>query len=134
MSGVGQDVGTADHVATDREKELCVLIVELLALATEGSSEWAAANRKTLVARARRVIEGLPEAIAEGEADYQAFCSASLDHQPEGTLEDLAMCARMIDRYKVDVDPANGQGQVSFARAMLESASRQIHAFLAKQA
>lgn len=54
------------------------------------------------------------------------------DHGPEGTRESLERCAKMLDTYAPECFPANEQGQVHFARAMMESVADEIRAYLAK--
>lgn len=54
--------------------------------------------------------------------------------ESDGTAEELERCARMLDTYAVELYPANEQGQVHFARAMMESTADVIRAFLAKAA
>ena len=53
------------------------------------------------------------------------------DGKPEGTLESLERCARMLDTYAPECFPANDKGQVSFSRAMMESTADEIRAYLA---
>lgn len=108
--------------------ERAKLIVELLAMIRFGNQGFAGGVH---IQRARRIIDGLPEAIAEGEANYRAYCLASPDHVHEGTLEELATCARMLDEYGVKEMPANENGQIEFNRAMMESTVGAINAFLA---
>ena len=62
---------------------------------------------------------------------WRAALQNTPDGKAEGTRESLAMCARMIDTYAPDLDPANEKGQVSFSRAMMESVAEEIKAFLA---
>lgn len=54
------------------------------------------------------------------------------DGAPEGTLESLERCARMLDEYAPECFPANEKGQVHFARAMMESVADEIKAFVAQ--
>ena len=110
-----------------REKELAILIVELLTMVTQPRTEAA----KRLYRRAGRAIEGLPEAIAQGEANYRAYCMASPDHKPEGTREALGRCALMLEEYGIKDDPADELGRCSFTRIMMEATVGEIRAFLA---
>lgn len=114
-------------------KQLAVLVVELLELATNGSSGWAARNRKQLGLRARVAIEGWPDAIAAGEANYRAWCASDPEHKAEGTKEGLATVAHMLEEYGAAALPANEHGQVDFARSMLDSAASEIRAYLANE-
>jgi hypothetical protein len=57
--------------------------------------------------------------------------TAKGDGAPEGTLESLERCARMLNQYAPDCFPANEQGQIDFARAMMESVADEIMAFIA---
>lgn len=52
------------------------------------------------------------------------------ENGPEGTREALEQCARMLDTYAPDLHPANELGQVDFARAMMNSVTDEIRAFL----
>lgn len=106
--------------------ERAVLIVELLA-----HSVCPGKNLVVLKRRARRVIDGHPEAIAAGEANYRAYCAADPDHAPEGTLESLATCAHMLEEYGPECCPANESGQVDFVRAMMDATAGDIRAYLA---
>jgi hypothetical protein len=114
----------------EREKELAVLIVELLAMLQAGTPGFAGHIH---IKRARRVIDGYPEAIAAGEANYRAWCAADPDHVPDGTRESLATCAHMLEEYGPECLPANENGQVDFVRAMLDATAASIRAFLAKE-
>jgi hypothetical protein len=72
--------------------------------------------------------------VLAGELDYRAFCeSRSPEDGPDGTLESLATVATMLETYGPECFPANEQGQVDFARSMMDSAAEEIRAFIAKQ-
>lgn len=107
--------------------ERAKLIVELLQMIRFGNQGFAGGIH---IQRARRIIDGLPEAIAEGEANYRAYCLASPDHVHEGTLEELATCARMLDEYGIKEMPANEKGQIEFNRALMESTVGAINAYI----
>ena len=87
------------------------------------------------------VIDAEERAVAKDEASrnetlaakWRAEIAASEDGKPEGTLEALQRCATMIDTYYADLFPANEQGQIHFARAMMESVSEEIKAFAERQ-
>lgn len=72
----------------------------------------------------------------EDEANAAKFRAEMLngDGKPEGTLDSLAMCVRMLNTYAVDCFPANSLGQIHFVRATMESAADEIAAFLASYA
>lgn len=97
------------------------LIVELLAII----SQHGLPAKRTLINRAKRVIDG----NSEGEANYRAYCLADPEHKPDGTLEALTQCARMLEEYGPDCFPANESGQVHFARAMMDATAVEIRAF-----
>ncbi len=61
---------------------------------------------------------------------YRAALRKTEDGKVEGTLESLGRTAAMLDAHAPDAFPANELGQVHFARAMMESAADEIHAFL----
>lgn len=69
---------------------------------------------------------------ATGEQIHKVWRAAMLnsDGKPEGTRESLAMCAGMIEVYAPQLWPASDNGQVDFARAMVESVADEIRAFL----
>ncbi|WP_387425178.1 hypothetical protein [Sphingomonas melonis] len=78
--------------------------------------------------------DGPCAAITTGEADYReyrAWAATSPDHQPEGTLEALEICASMLERFGPDCLPANEHGQADFARIMMDATAAEIRAFLA---
>lgn len=52
------------------------------------------------------------------------------DGKPEGTRESLAQCVRMLEEYIPEHFPANELGQVHFIRAVTESISDTITAYL----
>lgn len=116
-----------DAALIEQLNERAKLIVELLQMIRFGNQGFAGGVH---IQRARRIIDGLPEAIAEGEANYRAYCLASHDHVHEGTLEELATCARMLDEYGIKEMPANEKGQIEFNRAMMESTVRAINAYI----
>jgi hypothetical protein len=116
------------RMIAQREKELAGLIVELLMHVVGLPPDD---KGRLLIKRARRVVDGLPDAIAAGEANYRAYCAADPDHAPDGTIESLATCAHMLEEYGPDCLPANEHGQVHFARAMMDATATQIRAFLA---
>lgn len=62
-------------------------------------------------------------------AELRAACRAG-DGKPEGTRESLERCATMLDTYGPEHFPANELGQVHFVRAMMESVSDEIRAYL----
>jgi len=69
-----------------------------------------------------------PEPNPEWEALADAYHAASLEEcgvEPEATLA-------MLRRWKADAEPANALGQISFSRAMLESATDALAATLAR--
>lgn len=65
-----------------------------------------------------------------GEDDYRAFCDDDPDHRADGTIESLVLVAKMLETYGPECFPANEQGQVHFARAIMDSAAAEIRAFL----
>ena len=67
--------------------------------------------------------------VLAGEADYRAFCQ-NADREADGTLESLAVVARMLREYGIAELPANEHGQVDFMRAIMESATAEIEAYL----
>lgn len=79
---------------------------------------------------ARQMIEHL----LSGEIDYRAWAAVDPDHVPEGTEESLAACATMLETYGPECFPANEQGQVDFARAMMDAVAADIRAFLSPAA
>lgn len=50
--------------------------------------------------------------------------------RPEGTRESLSRSAAMLELYGPDCFPADDNGQIHFARAMMESVSAEIRSFL----
>lgn len=116
-----------DAALIEQLNERAKLIVELLQMIRFGNQGFAGGVH---IQRARRIIDGLPEAIAEGEANYRAYCLASPDHVHEGTLEELATCARMLDEYGIKEMPANEKGQIEFNRALMESTVGAINAYI----
>lgn len=116
-----------DAALIEQLNERAKLIVELLQMIRFGNQGFAGGIH---IQRARRIIDGLPEAIAEGEANYRAYCLASPDHVHEGTLEELATCARMLDEYGIKEMPANEKGQIEFNRALMESTVGAINAYI----
>lgn len=81
------------------------------------------------VAQAKEVLRF----VLAGELDWQAWAKSERDAQPEGTPEALATCAAMLEEYGADCFPANDQGQVHFARSMMDATASEIRAFLAKE-
>lgn len=113
----------------ERERELAILIVQLLSIIKFGHRGWA---DDIHVTHARHVIDQFPDEVRDhGESLYRAWCAADPDHKEEGTREGLAIVASMLETYGPDTLPANEHGQVHFARAMIDSAAREIRAFLA---
>lgn len=110
---------------------LATIIVELLNMVPRvrrGAGDM-------IVRRARQAIDGLPDAIAQGEENYRAYRLALREtEKPDGTLESLATVATMLEEFGVKELPANEQGQVDFMRAIMESAVDEIRGFLANQA
>lgn len=85
---------------------------------------------------ARRLIEAItaPGSPAPAEAKaklYRELSKRDPDSKPEGTLESLERSMKMIDTYASDALPAEPNGQIHFARAMLESVADEIRAYLA---
>ena len=114
----------------EHSQYLAIMLVELLARTAEPRTEAG----KAFTRRVRQAIEGHPEAVAEGEANYRAYKLATAEeNKPDGTLESLLLCARMLDEYGVKDMPANPSGQVDFIRAMMESTISEIRAFVARQ-
>lgn len=70
--------------------------------------------------------------VAAGEAQARAFREAQWQHV-EGTPESLARVASILDEYAPELFPADGNGRVHFARAMMESAADEIRAFCIRQ-
>lgn len=105
------------------------LIVELLAIIRFGRPGFAGDIH---IKRARRVIDGLPTAIAAGEADYRAYRAAEPKSAYDGSPEELATVAHMLEEYGPECFPANELGQVAFARCMMDAAASCIRAALAK--
>ena len=66
--------------------------------------------------------------LAEAEATYRAFDEAS--READGSREGLAMGARALRMYGADLFPANRNGQVHFARVLMDSAASVIEAAL----
>lgn len=60
--------------------------------------------------------------------------SRESEGKPQGTKAALARCARMLDEYAPDCFPANSDGQIHFARAIMESVADEIKAFLVNDA
>jgi endogenous inhibitor of DNA gyrase (YacG/DUF329 family) len=110
-----------------RDHELARLISELLAIIRFGQPGFIGDIH---VRRARRVIEGLPAAIAAGEADYRAYRAAEPKSGYDGTPEELATVAHMLEEYGPECFPANELGQVDFARCMMDAAAACIRASL----
>lgn len=123
---MGASASLTDTVPVERWNELAVLTVELLVMPKANVGFAGDVH----IRRARRIIDGEHDIKAAGEANYQAYRRALPDVGADGTREGLATVLRMIDEYAADALPANEQGQVHFARAMLESASDEIRAFL----
>lgn len=67
-----------------------------------------------------------------GEKLASAYRAASLasDGKPEGSRESLVRCARMLDTYAPELYPAAENGQVHFARAMMQSVADSIRAYI----
>lgn len=68
---------------------------------------------------------------AAGEAQLRAWRDRDPDAKPDGTKEGLATCAAMLETWGPECFPANGHGQVDFARAMMDATASEIRAFLA---
>lgn len=85
----------------------------------------------------RQLLEAItaPRSPAPPEVKAKLFrlSSGMGENKPEGTREELEMCARMIDTYAADAFPANELGQIHFGRAMMESVADTIRAFLTDQ-
>lgn len=128
-----------------RESALHARAVECVAgtLTEMGISKHGEATARAILAR----LASLPEPIllatpAELEdrepnpehekraADFRARQRATEDGEPDGTREGLEQCVRMLDTYAPECFPANEQGQVHFARAMMESVADEIREFL----
>lgn len=120
--------------------------IESLGASTENTNTVAAISDAIACLQAMRYanpggstawgLDGKPNPIVR-EAEQLAKALRGHTHagdgQPEGTLESIGRCARMIDTYTPDTLPANEYGQIDFARAMLESTADEIKAYVAKQ-
>lgn len=99
-----------------------------------GLDLWTAATRLADAYLAQADAPALEQpnlAYEEIAAKLRASIHADDDGKPEGTLESLKRCAIMLDTYGRDCFPANEKGQVHFARAMMESVTDEIYAYLA---
>lgn len=70
-----------------------------------------------------------------GEHVYQRVSSATDSEPafaPEGTLAALEDCAAMLEEWGPRCFPANRQGQVHFARSMMDATAKEIRTFLAR--
>ncbi len=65
------------------------------------------------------------------EAQLAAAHAADPEAQPDGTRESLATCATMLETYGPECFPPNEQGQVDFARCIMDATAAEIRAFLA---
>jgi len=90
-------------------------------------------GHKVIDIRSAQSLLGKPAPSATNEERAAAFRALirNGDGKPDGTREGLAQCATMLDTYGPECFPANEQGQVHFARAMMESVTDEIRAFLA---
>lgn len=71
--------------------------------------------------------------LSAGERSYREY-RASISAEFDGTREALAKARDMFEQWIGDALPANDAGQVHFARALAESMSDAIKAFLTKDA
>jgi len=85
---------------------------------------------------ARQLITAItaPDSKESGEVKAKVYRTAAThngDGKPLGTRESLAGCVSMLDAWLPECFPANEQGQVDFARGMMESVADEIRAYLA---
>ncbi|WP_242095446.1 hypothetical protein [Sphingomonas sp. CROZ-RG-20F-R02-07] len=69
--------------------------------------------------------------VASRETEIAAARAADSDSQPDGTRDSLAMCALMLETYGPDCFPPDENGQLHFARCMMDATASEIRAFLA---
>lgn len=93
----------------------------------------AAETVQLLAEGAAAYLDEHPEPNPEHEAvaaRFRAGMRETEDGKPDGTREGLAKCVTMIETWLPECLPANAKGQVHFARAMMESVSDEIAAYL----
>jgi hypothetical protein len=73
----------------------------------------------------------IPEPTPEGERLAQQYRAETSKEHTEGTREALERCVRMLNTYAPECFPANEQGQIHFARAMMEGVADEITKYLA---
>lgn len=83
-------------------------------------------------AMVRHMLEGAPP-VSKGDAAYAQW-RASQTAEFDGTTEGLARARDMFEKWIGDALPANDDGQVHFARALAESMSDAIGAYLKRRA
>lgn len=76
----------------------------------------------------RPALAEIPEPTPEWEAKARAFAAQVHAAHPVEPAQTLVM----LRRWTADAEPANEHGQVSFARAMLESAEAALEALFAR--
>lgn len=87
------------------------------------------ADDKRAIREAIAALKGA-EPVASGEADYQAHHRAQ-EAEFADDPADLPGTLAMLERWGPEAFPANEQGQVSFGRALLDSAASAIRKHLA---
>lgn len=92
------------------------------------------ADEKVAVIAAAVVVGLNAHAAHAGEASLLTSRLNDPDWVPDGTIESLRECANMLETYGPDCFPVSPQGQVDFARCMMDATASEIRAFLEKVA
>lgn len=78
-------------------------------------------------AMVRHMLEGMP--VSDGEESYRAY-RTSIPVEADGSRESLKQAREMFEKWIADALPASDGGQVHFGRALGESLSDAIKAYL----
>jgi hypothetical protein len=92
----------------------------------DDSAKWAKFSEPTIERGRKSIIITLNEQRARAFRKQHE----QSDGKPEGTIESLATIANVLDKWLPVVLPANEEGHVKLARAMMESAASEIKAYL----
>lgn len=100
------------------------------------AAEWIHANNPAVQSMERKLADAWLAGHSDAEKAAVRLRAENIagDGKPVGTLEELLVCARMLDSYAAELFPAEENGQVHFARAIMESVADEIRAFNANQA
>jgi ferredoxin len=119
------------HAQQNRHSVIISGSMAVLRLVTPESDRHAAREYVCAALNAYAAAPASAESVQEGER-LASLYRESRDHQDhvEGTRESLERCAKMLNTYAPDCFPADDQGRIHFARAMMESTADEITKYL----